>query len=274
MILESLITDGSRIVFDCSRSTVFKGSVITIDDKFWNDKEIQNAINAGLVRLVSPIPTWAGTEDTPREKTFKFKSNWASKLSFDCLGKFVDKNQYVDIPESKINIREIQNAINSGMIISEDNEYTHERPYFSDRGSIQIDEITLNDLNGISNPNQNTRTASQQQSNRTGGLQRPKSEFSRENQVVTAAKPQTNRPKTIKRLDDSDVQVSSNSSGKDDFFAESKLIDSAPRQPPKPRGRPKAETSTKKVASKPQLSPLAKEDKFDFLTIFGEETNS
>jgi hypothetical protein len=117
MILESLITDGSKLTLDCAKATLSKGSKIEIPDEFYSKSEVQNAIKMGLIRIVGSPPIVAAAALAQDENRRKFRSAWGSKLTFECLKDYVDPGGFINIPESKLTNSEVQNAIAWGMLV-------------------------------------------------------------------------------------------------------------------------------------------------------------
>lgn len=151
MILESLIQDESKLTLDCAKATLHKGSRIDIPDIHWNSKEVQGAINAGLVVLRGepPILPEEPKKDT-KEATTRFRNNFTTKLTFECIKNYADPHEIVHVPNSKIDEKEIRNAIAAGWLVNVDHpELTPERTMGP---CVYLEELTTKDIvDGILN---------------------------------------------------------------------------------------------------------------------------
>lgn len=125
MILQSLITDKSYVSFDCAKTKVTKGSVIEIADRFYWEKEIQNAIKLGLIKVVGDVPTNQPVpEQKKEEKKIKLLCNprVQGTIAFDCIKDFVTAGKFLWVPESRMDHPEIQNALDSGILQDPENK--------------------------------------------------------------------------------------------------------------------------------------------------------
>jgi hypothetical protein len=114
MILESLIQNEMRVCLDCAKATLVKGSRITIPDDFYQHKDVQGAIAAGFAKLVGEPP--AAYANKPKEKTKKLRNIYKSKIAFECIKGTVEPGMLIEIPESAMNFKEIQNALAWNML--------------------------------------------------------------------------------------------------------------------------------------------------------------
>jgi hypothetical protein len=118
MILESLIQNEMRVCLDCAKATLVKGSKITIADEYYQHRDVQGAIKAGFCKLVGDPP--AGFAEKTKEKTKKLKNIWKSKIALDCIKGTVEVGGVIDVPESALAYKEIQNALAWGMLCDPD----------------------------------------------------------------------------------------------------------------------------------------------------------
>lgn len=121
MIVESLIQDDSKWTLDCAKATFHKGSKAEVEDSLYWGAEVQGALKMGLIRIIGKIPD--PLPEAPakaEERKVKYRNIYSTKLCFECLRDYADPGCFIHIPESKIQEREIQNAIAWGMIERED----------------------------------------------------------------------------------------------------------------------------------------------------------
>lgn len=146
MIIETLMKDESKLAFDCAKATLQKGAIerIEIDDIHYKSKEIQNALNAKLIRIIGPIPTLLAEEAKPNEpeQTIEFVNNYRYTLSFDCMKKSVESGKKIKIPLSKIDSNEVQTSIARGWISDIENPL----PMPTGSSPVQLEELTAGDL--------------------------------------------------------------------------------------------------------------------------------
>jgi hypothetical protein len=122
MKLRSLLGDDRIVAFDCAKTKIGgENKVIDIPDVCWATSEVQNAISQGLVELVGEPPMMAmgmGGAAMPAERKIKFRNYHTCKLSFDTLKAGVDPDEFINIPASLIDVREISNAISAGWLVN------------------------------------------------------------------------------------------------------------------------------------------------------------
>lgn len=143
MILESNINDESKVTFDCAKATIGKGSRISIDDIYWNETEIQNAIRMGLITLIGPIPILPNSTSQP-ERKIRFRNMHSSKLCFESFKDYADPGHIVWVPSSKVDEPEVRNAIAAGFLFNEDDPASTPPRTYSD--PVTLIELTSQDL--------------------------------------------------------------------------------------------------------------------------------
>ncbi len=114
MILESLITNESALTLDCAKATLRRGGRVTIPDEHWANPEVQNALRMNLVKLVGDPPACAARTE---EKRLRLKNNHTTRLAIECVKASVGPGEILNLPESKLHEREIQNAIAWGQLV-------------------------------------------------------------------------------------------------------------------------------------------------------------
>ena len=117
MIVESLIKDESKLTLDCAKATLHKGSKVEIEDALYWGPEIQGALKLEMIRIIGKIPD--PLPEAPakaEEKKIKYRNMHATKICFECVKDYADPGNFINIPESKVQEREVQNAIAWGMI--------------------------------------------------------------------------------------------------------------------------------------------------------------
>ena len=117
MILESQIGDDRVLTLDCAKATLRKGSRVEIPDDCFGKAEVQNAIRMGLIRLIGTPPAGVSLFDEPKHR---FRNAHGTRLTFECIKGTVDPGKTLAIPESKVNEREVQNAIAWGYLLDLD----------------------------------------------------------------------------------------------------------------------------------------------------------
>ena len=117
MILESQIGDDRVLTLDCAKATLRKGSRVDIPDDCFGKAEVQNAIRMGLIRLVGTPPAGVSVFDEPKHR---FRNAHGTRLTFECIKGTVDPGNILAIPESKVNEREVQNAVAWGYLLDLD----------------------------------------------------------------------------------------------------------------------------------------------------------
>jgi len=163
MILQSLITDASYLSLDCAKTKLTKGMIVEISDDFYWEKEVQNAIKMNLIKLVGDPPAARPVPQEERpERKIKLvcNSRMIGKVAFDCIKDHVQAGQALWVPESKMNHPEIQNALDSGILI--DPENTQERVSEPVHVPAALDEVRITEEESTSsNPPPRTQTTSQ-----------------------------------------------------------------------------------------------------------------
>lgn len=145
MIIESLIKDESKVTFDCAKATIQRGSRIDIEDKYYAEKEIQNAIKLNLCVLVGPPPVLPeAAPKAEKPKTIRFRNNFDSKLCFECIKDYADPGMLVHIPVTMLDEPEVRNAIAAGWLLNEDNPELN--PVIYAGAPMQLEELTANDV--------------------------------------------------------------------------------------------------------------------------------
>lgn len=240
MIIESLIQDASRVTFDCAKATIQRGSRIEIEDKFYKEKEIQNAIKLGLCALVGEPPILV-VEKGPNapEKSVRFRNNFNSKLCFECIKDYADPGMIVHIPVSKLDEPEVRNAIAAGWILNEDNPELNPTIYAG--APLQLEELTANDI-------LDTRITPAAADLPAG---------------VPAARPRPKAQSQIKAKRVSSTGEVDEESDSSDLYRESKVIE--PKSPSKRREVPKAAPLIVDDVEDAEPNPDAD---FDFSNVF------
>jgi len=225
MILESLVQNDMRVCLDCAKATLVRGGRITISDEFYQHREVQGAIKLGYIKLVGDPP--AAYAAKPKESTTKLKNIWGNKIVIDCIKGTVEPGCLIEIPESVMSSKEVQNALAWGMLCD-----PSAPPSIVDMGSkaAAIEEVTL------------------------AGPSAP----AKSGKASKSIKPlKSKKAKAISRVGDSEEAEE-----KDEdipLYKESKVID------------PSVEKS-KKIFEAPKVEKKESEpDRFDFLSIFGED---
>ena len=121
MIIRSLITDETKIAFECVNRVVKKGTTLQIDDAHYNNGEIQGAIAKGWIEIVGPTPSTPATNFPMAEKRIRFQNVYLTKLAFEGLRDSVAPTKFIDIPLSKLEDREVRSAIQSGWLLDVEN---------------------------------------------------------------------------------------------------------------------------------------------------------
>jgi len=119
MLLELLVKDGRSVTLDCAKATLNKDRTkIQIDDRYWNLGEVQGAIKMGLIGLVGDPPVLPPEEpkvgEEPRKK---LRNAHNARLAFDCVKDYVDPGKSILIPLSKMNNKEVRNAMAWGLLV-------------------------------------------------------------------------------------------------------------------------------------------------------------
>jgi hypothetical protein len=145
MILESLINDGSKVALDCAKTSVTgpAGSKVEIADALFWHPEVQGAIKLGFAKPLGDIPPEPpAAVATAAEKKVKFKNNYKTKLTFDCIKGTVEPGHFIEIPVSKVNDAEVANAVAYGMLEDVDNP---KPPKAEPSEPVDLEEVKVSD---------------------------------------------------------------------------------------------------------------------------------
>lgn len=159
MILQSLIKDASYLSLDCVKTKLVKGSIIEIADRFYWEKEIQNAISGGFICVIGNPPKNKPPEpESPKEeRKIKLVCNprVIGTIAFDCVKSFVKAGGSLSVPESRIDHPEIQNALEAGILL--DPESRLEATEVPVHSSVSLTEVSVNPEEAMSgSPRQRT----------------------------------------------------------------------------------------------------------------------
>ena len=127
MILEDMMKDGRRITFDCvfqkrGECCTLGGSVskIEMDDSFYGEKEVQNAIKQDLVKVVGEPPVLVQSAPKAEERKVRLRNVWGSKIAIDCIRDYVEPGHVISVAESVLLTEEVRNALESRMLVDAD----------------------------------------------------------------------------------------------------------------------------------------------------------
>jgi len=146
MVLESLIQDDRKLSLDCCHATITKKMTVEIPDEMYGVQEVQAAIKLGFVKVVGEPPAKKISPEAVVIPEKKLKNVTQSKISLDCVKGLVMPGCYISIPVNKIDVYEVQNAIQSGWLVDEENPLP-QRPVPSSRSVIPLEELTSADVN-------------------------------------------------------------------------------------------------------------------------------
>lgn len=145
MIIKSLIQDEGKVTFECAKATISKDSIIEIADVYFKEKEIQTAMKLGMIEIVGTPPALPEEpKPTEPERKIKFQSLYTTKLCFECLRDYVDPDKFIHIPVSKLEEREIRNAISAGWLLNVENPESTPPP--SKGPALHLEELTVKDI--------------------------------------------------------------------------------------------------------------------------------
>lgn len=244
MIIESLISDDKRVAFDCCKATIARGDTIEIRDEFYHHAEIQGAIKLGLVKIVGDAPTVANPADAivADERCVKFVSRAGTTMAFDCIKKYVAPNDFILVPESKLEHAEIRNAIDSGWLVNP------EVPATAPVGRtdpVAVDEVAIVDKVPASRP--------------------------RRRRVQAAPAEPAIRARRVASSSESDDSASEDDASAGEMYSESRVID---RNVDNPLRQRKPAAPAKPVLVEDDNKPEEKGeemDRFSFMDIFGSD---
>lgn len=214
-----------------------KGDEIDVPDMFWGHPEIVGAINMGLIELVGKPPKTRAKPEEVEEKKVRLVNKSSSKLAFECIKDYVEPGQNLWVPESKMDEREIQNALDWGLLqdpsVKEDE--SSEDGAGERFSSADLEEVSV----------KASRSTRKKRSSRK----------------TTSKKTSPMKAKKITKSEDSEVE-----DGDDDgidLFSESKVIDT------------KATKPIQKETEKPAVDSRPKPEEVSVLSgledIFGED---
>ena len=168
MILQSLITDASYLSLDCAKTKLTKGMIVELSDNLYWEKEIQNAISMKMIKLVGdpPTPRPVPKEEVPETKVkLVCNSRVMGTVAFDCIKDHVRAGQALWVPESKMSHPEIQNALDSGILIDPENK--EERIPAAVHNPASLNEVRITDDEATSSvPPARATTTSQSRARR------------------------------------------------------------------------------------------------------------
>jgi len=146
MVLESLIQDDRKLTLDCCHATITKNTkAVEIPDEMFRMPEVQGAIKLGLVKLVGDEPVVKAPPAAVMIPEKKLKNVTGSKISLDCIKGLAMPGCYISVPANKIDEYEVQNAIQSGWLVDEDNPLP-QKPIPTTK-HIPLEELTAADVN-------------------------------------------------------------------------------------------------------------------------------
>lgn len=147
MILESKISDASKVTFDCAKATIERGSRIEIADIHWKSIEIQNALRMNLIAIVGQPPVFPEEAlGISAEKKIRFINNYETKLCFECIKDYAAPGGVVHVPVSLLDEPEIRNAIHAGWLLNLD--HPEDNPVVSSGEPVYLEELTVKDIVG------------------------------------------------------------------------------------------------------------------------------
>jgi hypothetical protein len=146
MVLESLIQDDRKLTLDGCRATITKQTkAVEIPDEMYRTAEVQGAIKLGLVKLVGEPPVSKVPLAAVVMPEKKLKNVTKSKISIDCVKGLVMPGCYISIPVDKLDVYEVQNSIQSGWLVDEENPLP-QRPIPTTK-HVPLEELTAADVN-------------------------------------------------------------------------------------------------------------------------------
>jgi len=146
MVLESLITDGRTLTLDACKATITKNTrAVEIPDEMYRTAEVQGAIKLGLVKIVGEPPVAKVLPASAFVPEKKLKNVTSSRISLDCVKGLVMPGCYISIPVDKLDVYEVQNAVQSGWLIDEANPLP-QKPIPTMK-HIPLEELTAADVN-------------------------------------------------------------------------------------------------------------------------------
>jgi len=192
MKLRSLLGDDRIVAFDCAKTKIGgETKVIDIPDACWATSEVQNALSQGLVELVGDPPMMTAGTQMPAERKIKFRNYHMCRLTFECLKAGVDPEEFINIPTSLVDTREVSNAISAGWLVN------MEEPVVPQGLStpVVLDEVGIRTSTNAPVPTTNTPSPSKARAMAVAGSKQQK----------TAAEPIKAKP--ITKADDEDEDL-------------------------------------------------------------------
>ena len=116
MIVKSLIENDMKVALDCAKATLVKGGKIKIADELYDHAEIQGAIKAGYAEIEGEPPQCSKAKVEEKKKKLKNIDPKKRKIAIECIKGTVEYGEFIEVPESAMNTKEIQNAIAWGML--------------------------------------------------------------------------------------------------------------------------------------------------------------
>lgn len=288
MILNSLITDDSRLTLDCAKATILKGNKIDIPDDLYYHTEVQEALSLGIIELVGDVPEPPPGFSAPAE-TKSYKNNTKTRLTFDCIKASVGPEEVIDIPADMLEAYEIDNAISNDMLVpeakedagnvGEDTEEPAEEeaeeeapdPETDEPDGMLFEEVTVEEVEKPKSKKK-AKKSSKKKSKKSSpekskdethkavkakGIKRSTGSSEDEGNIIDTSSP-----------DDIVLDTSTTTDG-DDFYVESPKYEDAQKNkaPAKPQ-KPKAKDDT------PPAKKSKEEENWDFFDVFGASDES
>ena len=266
MIVESLIQDESKWTLDCAKATFYKGSKAEIEDTLYWGAEVQGALKLGMIRIIGKIPD--PLPEAPakaEEKKVKYRNIHSTKICFECIKDYADPGSFIHLPESKIQEREVQNAIAWGMIERVDGP----KDAIKVRQTIpvEIDEFTATDA-------QDTE-AKAILNDLPPVEEKP---LPAEEQAIVAARAKKNVKKKAEKAEFKPKSISSNADAESDdsgseLYSETKVVDPTPK--PKKQASPPAsvlvegDEPEEQADEQPATGMPRRAKTFGFMDVFG-----
>jgi hypothetical protein len=118
VILESLITDESKLTLDCVKALLVQGTKISIADEMYWNPEVQAAIKLGKVRVQGEPPA-AETAPTQAVEEFRILKNVSPYLiALDCIKDYATPNGgQVQVPVGMLKHLEVATAMKNGWLV-------------------------------------------------------------------------------------------------------------------------------------------------------------
>lgn len=235
----------SRIAFDCIQDSAGPNQLILVPVNKLGEPEVQNAINMGLIKPEEELPDITSPSNEGPKKRLLINTS-ENVLALECIKRFVAPNMTVEVPEDKIDEKEIQNALAWGILLDPLNPPPPVEKGVAEEDNVDEVKVMVDETGPTEpKPRQAAKTAKRTKS-------RPKAK----------AEPQAIKAKPIVSRADSD----------EDILTPSKIID----KPAKRRANPgvAANAESQIIDSAPpseDAEPRKAQDKksrFDLLDIY------